>query len=838
MFLAILPWSSQYLEGMAMGAAFFFSLRKFIDNPAGLTFILSLPPFIGLAMGPLTHFLSDRIWTRYGRRKIFIVASWSGTLSAMAVMPLMPTFITLLIAYMAFIFFNTMGGPVETLEQEIVPPKQRVTTAAIQTWIRQFVMLVFYLIAIGRFDDEGYLAGLPVSGEESIYWAASMSSLVMLLIIMLGMKETNPHSSLVGKRLGLKDFFTSILARNLRQVYVLAFGAAVYNVGTGAIGSLLYIEQWQFTKQELGTNVAVGGALNLVIIAILGLFANKLPRMKTYQILLVIGMLLNVGFYFYVHFFIYNQRPTLLEVIIFGEMLAIVGTLKAMIYAPLVYDYVPRNEMGTYAAGASIINRLVNILLLNGAGLFVIGYSKLFLPQGGEMVRVSFPDMTHKDQIVEIMRAENWIREDTGQPYDPNDLHAIPWYGNGAALKESRTFELIFRNENSEDLFEERKDLRKKYNRLNAKAANARALANISERKGNIKDAAELRAEANAFDVEAAPLKIQIDTITAELERRAEAVKKQVLARLDNRIMDSGSQILEADIPSALHMTWKLDGPPSSRTIEKGLDRLRDSFPDIIDMRPSKEGDDYTLQLSYVVPDDAVPEQQTVRLIEAVEMELGESMEDVWLPGQHDEPRPAKAVRFRVRIVEDPLDQHPSPIMRATYAIVSVVTDPPKPERRVYGFARNLRSPEFYRHVRVTASEDHSIEITTLLESSGLSQEGETSGDQAKTEEEGKDIPSAAVVTRFEKLLDDPEAVALALNVYQRAVELGEANYLNITRPYIENTFSERQYDYMSSYIWMLILDFIGIMITIVFVSREKRGLIQKRGVEEMEASS
>ena len=42
----------------------------------------------------------------------------------------------------------------------------------------------------------------------------------------------------------------------------------------------------------------------------------------------------------------------------------------------------------------------------------------------------------------------------------------------------------------------------------------------------------------------------------------------------------------------------------------------------------------------------------------------------------------------------------------------------------------------------------------------------------------------------------------------------------------------------MSSYIWMLVLDAIGIIITIVFVSREKRGLIHKRGIEEMEASS
>jgi hypothetical protein len=617
-------------------------------------------------------------------------------------------------------------------------------------------------------------------------------------------------------------------------VYILIFGAAVYNVGTGAIGSLLYIEQWQFTKQELGTNVAVGGALNLVIIFILGLFANKLPRMKTYQALLVIGMLLNVSFYFYVHFFIYDQRPTLLEVIIFGEMLAIVGTLKAMIYAPLVYDYVPRNEMGTYAAGASIINRLVNILLLNGAGLFVIMYSKLFLPQGGEMVRVSFPEMMHEQEILEVIRAEDWVREDTGGLYDTGNLHAIPWYGNGAALDESRTFELVFRNDDSEDLFEERKDLRKKNNRISAKAANARALANIAERDGDLADASKLRAEAEEFDRESAPLEEQIEAITAVLDRRAEAVKEQVLTQLADRIMDNGSQILEAETVPALTMDWPLSGPPSSRAIEKGLDRLREVFPDIIDMRPRKEGTDYELRFSYAVPEGTDPGAQTERLHAAIEENFADRIADVWRSNGNPVVTPTKAVSFRVRIVEDPLDQHPSPIMKVAYGIVSLVMDPPKPERRVYGFARNLRSPEVSRHIRVLATDDHSIEITALMDANGVLPEAEMNADT----DEPPSPPPLAVVERFSELLQNPESLNLALQVYDRAVELGDSNFLNITRPYIESSFAERQYDYMSSYIWMLVLDAIGIVITIVFVSREKRGLIHKRGVEEMEASS
>jgi hypothetical protein len=842
MFISVLPWSSQYLEGMAMGAAFFFSLYKFIDNPAGLTFILSLPPFIGLLMGPLTHFLSDRVWTRFGRRKIFIITSWCGTLTAMAAMPLMPTFISLLGAYMVFIFFNTMGGPVETLKQEIVPPKQRVTTAAILSWINQFVMLVFYLVALGRFDDEGYLVGLPVSGEESIYWAASLSALIMALLVMLGIKETNPHSSLVGKRLGLKDFFTSILHRNLRQIYILIFGAAVYNVGTGAIGSLLYIEQWQFTKQELGTNVAVGGALNLVIIFVLGLFAKKLPRMKTYQILLVIGMFLNVGFYFYVHFFIYNQRPTLLEIIIFGEMLAIVGTLKGMIYAPLVYDYVPRNEMGTYAAGASIINRLVNMLLLNGAGLFIIVYSQLFLPQGGEMVRISLPEMQHEEAVAALVQEHQWLKTDGQTPYDNDEIFALAWYGNGAALPEGRTFELIFRNPDSEALFEERKKLRSKNNPIKAKAANARALAALTERNGDVAEAEKLRAKAETYDVESAPLEREIEAITAKLDARSEAIKKQVLAKLGDAIMDEGDQFIDAKTLPARTYDWTLDGPPDSRRIEKGLDLLRQTAPGVIDLRVRKENDSYLLRLSVESPDDGDHAAAREAIHAEVEEIFAKQLAGVWQSGQHPVGHPTEAIQLHLRVAEDPLDQHPSPIMRATYWLVDIVAEPPRPERRVYGFARNLRSEDVARHVRVLPGEDHSIFVTAvvtppIIKADPATDPSGTAADDAP-DSEAKSAEMSPAHEYLSRVIGTPEAAALAARLYQRTVDLGGANFINVTRPYSEHRFSERQYDYMASYIWMLVLDFIGILITIDFVRRERKGLIRKRGVEEMEAIS
>ena len=48
---AILPWASFSFNYGVVGVVFFFSLKKFIENPAGLTFVLSLPGFIAIVLG-------------------------------------------------------------------------------------------------------------------------------------------------------------------------------------------------------------------------------------------------------------------------------------------------------------------------------------------------------------------------------------------------------------------------------------------------------------------------------------------------------------------------------------------------------------------------------------------------------------------------------------------------------------------------------------------------------------------------------------------------------------------------------------------------------------------
>lgn len=123
----------------------------------------------------------------------------------------------------------------------------------------------FTFLALGRFDDKQFYLGIPLNGESAIYWTGAVALLIVVLFIALGIKGTNPKSDVRGEKFSMHSFLTSILNKNLFPVYFLIFGSAMMNAGLGTMAALLYTDQWQFTKQEMGNNNLVGGVINMFL---------------------------------------------------------------------------------------------------------------------------------------------------------------------------------------------------------------------------------------------------------------------------------------------------------------------------------------------------------------------------------------------------------------------------------------------------------------------------------------------------------------------------------------------------------------------------------------------
>ncbi|MCD8483148.1 MAG: MFS transporter [Verrucomicrobia bacterium] len=195
-FYAQIPFVMAIAANMITGAPFIYSMKKFIDNPAAITFLLSVDVFVTVLLGPFISWLSDRIWTKAGRRKPFLIIADVGKFLIFPAIAFAPNIYWLIGLKWAYGILHDIGSPKTALTMEIVPAKQRGRGSGFFNLQLQIVNLVFWGIVIGRFDDiyfTGPLAMLEgLSGEAMLYFAGALMFLFVLGFNCLGIKEIKP----------------------------------------------------------------------------------------------------------------------------------------------------------------------------------------------------------------------------------------------------------------------------------------------------------------------------------------------------------------------------------------------------------------------------------------------------------------------------------------------------------------------------------------------------------------------------------------------------------------------------------------------------------------------
>lgn len=814
----ILPWASFSFNFGVVGAAFVFSLKKFVENPAGVTFVLSLPGFIAIVAAPVAGFLSDRIWTRFGRRKPFVVGASAGMIVALALMPVMPNLWGLCAAYVLYHVADALSAPRDPLKQEIVPPHERGRATGAMTWCGNLATVVFYSVMLGRFDDVSYFAGFPLHGETVIYWSAALLLTVMLLLIALGIREVDQKSPLRGQRFSLRNLVGGLFDRELWPVYllVLSFGLVNFYSFGPFLSTLLYTDQWGYTKQEMGVNVAAGGIVNVFIIGLLTFFADRLPRMRAYQILIYLSLAWNTFYFCYVKFILPDHRPSLIEIIVFGEVLSIISILLGLIYMPLIYDYVQRNKMGTFAAGAQIVTRGTQLLTLNGLGLFIWAWATFFQPPAGEMTRVVLRDPVTESELVPALRSATWTNPADNTPASANFVIAKAWQADGVSPQESRAWEIRLHDSSSEQLAAERKNLGRERASLLLRDKQT-GVANVDSRDVAIDRTLRIR-----------DLTQRTDAIDAQLAARSEKLREQVVARLRDRLMSEGDQVRSAQLSPAIILEIATTRRPDPKAIDQLVEDLRQEFPALIDLRPLKRTSGYGLALSAQRDAGNGDREQAGRLYAglaraAAKRAPGLLSAEVAPLGLRRED----AFTFELQVVEPPVATYLSPVSRAVNALLGLFDAASTPTRRLAAIARNLRVAEETNHVRVvTGATPRSIAITTLFQPSTAP------ADSAAVKD--------SIGQRFATLLGgnaDADLLLRARSFHDRVEKAAAAQLLTVAHPVLTAGYVPLRYDYMSGYLWVFAIGLIGVGLTIVFRRMEARGTISKRGVEEAKAS-
>ena len=824
---AILPWASFASTSGAVGSIFIFSLKKFVENPAGVTFILSLPSFVSLVLQPVCSFMSDRIWTRFGRRKPFVAVAFSGVALCLVLMPLMPNFWMLLGTFMLYNACADLNSPMEPLKLEIVPPHERGRATGAMAWCSNLATMTFWVVALGRFDDVTYLDGFPLRGEMAIYWSLGLLLVVMALLITLGIRELEQKSALRGQRLSLGNFFGGLLDRELWPVYMLVVGASCLNFysGLGALSNLLYTDQWNYTKQEMGLNVAVGGVINIFAIGLLTLFADRLNRMRAYQTLICLSLAGQVFYYCYVNFVLPDKRPTLVEIIFFGETLSILGILTGMVYTPLVYDYIKRNKMGTFNAGSGVVGKLTTLITLNGVGLFVWGYAILFQPASGEMTRVVVADSnTSQSEMLSKLHAATWTYPADGSPAPSSAIGATSWRADGTISSTGACWEIRLRDYNSQKLAEERDGLTSEDAPI--LADEKLLLDRIAIRK---REGADVSAEQQKWtddEVRSKGIDAKIATDSAELDRRSKVFHDEVARTLAGLIITEGDEVRSVTYQNALMLDLPVRQRPDPRHLEKMLEDLRRAEPGVIDLRPTKRGDVYVLTVSALPPAGADNAVFARELQEQTEKAVAKVVPGLLTLNQAAVvPRLEPAATLDLTILEDPIPTYVSPITRVVNAVLGLFGDAPDPQRHLRALARGLRLPGQFEHVSVEpGAAPKTLAITAVLP------EGVPPATPAgdSTARIGQLLQTQSVST---------DAVLQIGALLNRVVDVVPGERITIEHPSLAMSYAPMKYDYMSGYLWMFFMGSLGIAITVAFRHIEARGLVRKRGVEEAEQS-
>jgi len=120
----------------------------------------------------------------------------------------------------------------------------------------------------------------------------------------------------------------------------------------------------------------------LFVIPVAGFLADRIDRLKLFQLGLGISMVQPLAYFFFVKFVAENQIPTPPVIVGFTVFGSLIHLLANIAMGPLLFDHVPKNKMGTVYAGMTFVRGMVKLVVANGVGIWVSLCSRLTRPAG------------------------------------------------------------------------------------------------------------------------------------------------------------------------------------------------------------------------------------------------------------------------------------------------------------------------------------------------------------------------------------------------------------------------------------------------------------------------
>lgn len=406
-----LPWVTNGLAERTSSEPITLTLRKFVDDPAIISFLSSINILFNFMVGVTACYLSDRIWTRFGRRSPFMIAGSIGCAFTLLVLPLAGSFWMVVLCLVAYQFFVDLHRVWEPLFNEVIPSKQRGRAGIFRMLLVNGGLLIYAKLLMGQWDQT-YDLGLPtgpITGEQALYWIVALIFLANAAFLVSRVREefpatahdeappvyrptrlpgvqmlVSPDSGRTGWPARVVGFFKEMLGTaQKRWVYFLYACPIIANIAVAHPSVLLMQrEQIGLTMAQYANIVAISQLFMLLVFApAAGFLADYIPRMWQMRLGLILPGTIQLGFFLYLRL-VSNFHADYYTVL--GVQIATAAGLSLLfaVWGPFVYDYIPAKKMGTFQGGISFTAGLLAFGLTNVGGIWVRQWTAA-LGQGG-----------------------------------------------------------------------------------------------------------------------------------------------------------------------------------------------------------------------------------------------------------------------------------------------------------------------------------------------------------------------------------------------------------------------------------------------------------------------
>jgi MFS family permease len=492
-----LPWSSVFILSLvwftfgfhifAGGLALTFTIKRYDGDPRVISIVTTLPVIIML--GPFVSYISDKIWTRIGRRRPFLITAWAASCVAMFCFAFMPQvagtinsllgsvgippvaeFFLLVAIILGYTTLYDLTAPLEPLFLECVPPHQRGRFWAIRGVLFSLAVTFFFQVLWPVYDhhvDLGkYWLGTPevfnLRGEQWIYVFASFLFFVTGGFLLFSIVETpDPKSPGVRLRdLGLvrfaKSFLKDVFLRKSHYAfYIVLVIPGMEQLVWGNFSNIMQNDQFGYTKENqalwafpmqmmtmflltpfagwysdirvnirwwlrivllllAGTAIygavyfyqtyapadvrelpdlwvittitaCVAAATGTIFVVLVETMLDITGREHTRAWVSMLAIFLSLGNTIALYVAIQLSAGQIIPITLwmaFNVVAATSGALLSTFVGPMIYEYMPRSQMGTINAGKGLYQGVLQFGVANLGAWWIWGYSLyIFKPE-------------------------------------------------------------------------------------------------------------------------------------------------------------------------------------------------------------------------------------------------------------------------------------------------------------------------------------------------------------------------------------------------------------------------------------------------------------------------